>query len=654
MIIERLTLKNFGIFRGEHSIELKPNSPTQPIILIGALNGAGKTTLIEALQLVLYGKRSTYGWRGASAYPQYLMEVRNRYASRTESTAIEVALKLNTGRHLRIRREWMYTKQAPREYISAYVNEQDAPDNDLSGAWDDEVEKLLPARLAELFFFDGEKIERLAEPTKSADVLQTAVSALLGLDLIDHLINDLELTRNRTKQIVMTNDDTEKMGRLESRYRELNIALNDHLQNTGKFVNDLDKKRQALRANEDTLHKQGGDRYKQREKLLIERTTLQARLEAGTRQLRALAASSLPLLLLTKQLSAIAAVHETTDEAIEPSAAEAVVRVLGNLHNWVRAEDFPKKISSNIVNQIGHEIKKIKLRQEEWTKKQLSIDPSKLNALLINDLPALRDSAVSEQNEITRSNERIHALDEAIKQIPEFDQIAGLLQQQGAIRAEIDALENEIAGRRKNEAALERQKQALSSEREALISRVIETGDAARVVDYCVRSIETLRVFRERLIDMRRHQLEKLILESFNRLIRKNDLIKTVAIDPKTMTLRLTDQSGDPMTPQQLSAGERQLIATATLWALAKATGRAVPIVIDTPLGRLDGSHRGALVERYFPDAGQQVILLSTDQEVNANYSTVLNDFVTRRYLLQYDGESRSSRISEGYFAGAA
>jgi DNA sulfur modification protein DndD len=101
-----------------------------------------------------------------------------------------------------------------------------------------------------------------------------------------------------------------------------------------------------------------------------------------------------------------------------------------------------------------------------------------------------------------------------------------------------------------------------------------------------------------------------------------------------------------------LSAGEKQLLAIAFLWGLARVSGRKLPVAIDTPLGRLDSSHRTNLVERYFPGASHQVILLSTDTEIGEVEIEQLRqqDAIAREYLLKYDSSERQTIIEPGYF----
>jgi DNA sulfur modification protein DndD len=140
------------------------------------------------------------------------------------------------------------------------------------------------------------------------------------------------------------------------------------------------------------------------------------------------------------------------------------------------------------------------------------------------------------------------------------------------------------------------------------------------------------------------------VTECFNTLARKTDAIKSISIDPKTFGVTLYDRDGNAVPKAALSAGEKQIYAISMLWALGRTSGRPLPVVIDTPLGRLDSDHRKALVERYLPAASHQVIVLSTDTEVDQVYFAALRPFIAASYRLEYDMEQRNTSVEPGYF----
>jgi DNA sulfur modification protein DndD len=96
--------------------------------------------------------------------------------------------------------------------------------------------------------------------------------------------------------------------------------------------------------------------------------------------------------------------------------------------------------------------------------------------------------------------------------------------------------------------------------------------------------------------------------------------------------------------------GEKQIFAMAMLWGLTRASARPLPAVIDTPMARLDATHRRHLVERYFPHASHQVVILSTDTEVDRHYYQLLQPFIARAYHLDYDEARKATVGREGYF----
>ena len=177
-----------------------------------------------------------------------------------------------------------------------------------------------------------------------------------------------------------------------------------------------------------------------------------------------------------------------------------------------------------------------------------------------------------------------------------------------------------------------------------------EAEHAERIIEHIGRVRSTLLRFKTTLLSRRASQIERLSLESLQQLLRKERLVSNLKIDPETFAVTLQGQGGSELPVERLSAGERQLLATSLLWGLRRASGRVVPLVIDTPLGRLDSSHRMHLTERYFPRASHQTILLSTDQEIVGPYYGALRPSLGAEYTLVADEEARSTAITSGYF----
>ncbi|MGL5251391.1 MAG: DNA sulfur modification protein DndD, partial [Enterovibrio sp.] len=163
-------------------------------------------------------------------------------------------------------------------------------------------------------------------------------------------------------------------------------------------------------------------------------------------------------------------------------------------------------------------------------------------------------------------------------------------------------------------------------------------------------SILLLEKFAQQLTKSRVAQLEKEFVQSYKKLARKKDLQLTASINPMSFDVELMDEHGIKINRKAMSAGEKQIYAISILEALARTSGRKLPIIIDTPLGRLDSHHRDKLVENYFPTASHQVVILSTDTEIDRNYTNLIQDDIARTYEICFDGVMKSSMLKEGYF----
>ena len=123
-------------------------------------------------------------------------------------------------------------------------------------------------------------------------------------------------------------------------------------------------------------------------------------------------------------------------------------------------------------------------------------------------------------------------------------------------------------------------------------------------------------------------------------------------MDPETLDMKYLDEDGNEVLKESLSAGEKQLMVISILWALSICSKKKLPVIIDTPLSRLDSLHRTALITTYFPNAGEQTIILSTDSEINEGYYRLMKKNIGDEYTLNYNEETKSTSIIKGYLIG--
>lgn len=133
-------------------------------------------------------------------------------------------------------------------------------------------------------------------------------------------------------------------------------------------------------------------------------------------------------------------------------------------------------------------------------------------------------------------------------------------------------------------------------------------------------------------------------------LFRKQDEFGKIEFDINTYSVRLYSDQMQEISIQERSAGEMQMISSALIWALTKVSDLSLPMVIDTPLGRLDSYHRSHLINHYYKHLSEQVIILSTDTEITGEYIRLMEKSSYKQYMLDYDEKKKYTVIRDGYF----
>lgn len=656
MILHEVVLHNFGGYRGRHVVPLTPVSPDRPIVLFGGLNGAGKTTFLDALQLALYGRRAAPVVASAAPYEEYLRSCINRDCAEREGAAIELqfsAAIAGQQRDLRVHRSWRRSGKSIRERVE--VSEGGQPDATMSDQWAEFVEELIPLQVSSLFFFDGEKIEALADPLRSAGVIGSAVESLLGLSLLDRLATDLVAVERRQKRESAAEGVRAALSAQESELIALKARREDSAQLAAARQNDVDRAQRALDDAEAAFRRDGGDLYERKLDLERRRQHSVSRLREIDLHLIELAASSMPLRLVSSMVDRLL---QTVDEDEKTYAAQVMSKRLEQRDREILA------LASVDVPAVSLKVIESLMSSDRQRLAELAMRPPVASlsdsgrARLAFVWPLEVDRAMTEAEKFLAERASVVAaiddLDGSLAAVPSGEAIA-----QAQIAREVAAANLISAVARQElatEALLDVDRRLAAAESDIarrydeVSGMLAAEADAQRMVLHAGRVRETLRSYRAALLEKHLSKIEAAVLDSFRQLLRKQNLVSDLRLDPGTFALTLFDRDGQPLPSERLSAGERQLLAVALLWGLARVSGKSLPAVIDTPLGRLDGSHRDLLIERYFPVASHQVILLSTDKEIDPELLRQLEPAIGRRYELMHDEGERTTSVRSGYF----
>lgn len=660
MILDELVLHDFGIYGGRQAITLTPASREQPIILFGGLNGGGKTTLLDALQLAFYGSRADCAGRAGLAYDEYLRRSVHRQAAASEGS-VEVAFRYTIDGEMqswRLTRAWRNADNTREQF---QVMRDGKMDRAASEHWSAQVEDLLPARIAPLFLFDGEKVEGYADLNEAPGLIRTAIQNLLGLDIVERLAADLNALERRHRGDLKTPAEAEAMTSLRADIDRLTGERVRVVNERGRQTVEVDTLAKQVKALDARYEREGGALFEDRSRLEAELAVSERALEALRRSLRETAAGAAPLALVSNLLGMVAA--RASDEEVA-RRSEATAEVMADEHAALIAHpalgQLPKEAKS-VLEAFARDRRET-LNRAAALPRVLNMDAPGLAVLDALTTGEELGAAIRQATELlvqaAQLRETVVHLRGLLASVPAEASVGELISLRDNARDQ-----HRVAAYEANR--LEAEKQRLDREihtlrdRETKLLEVtaraqFEQEDVGRILNHSGRVRDTLGRFREAVIHRHVSRIETLVLDSFQQLVRKPDLVRGLRIDPQTFMLELSGPRGETITAERMSAGERQLLAIAMLWGLGRASGRPLPLVIDTPLGRLDSEHRARLVSNYFPNASHQVMLLSTDEEITREHYEALKPSVGRTYRLRYDEGQARTVVEDGYFPAEA
>jgi DNA sulfur modification protein DndD len=250
---------------------------------------------------------------------------------------------------------------------------------------------------------------------------------------------------------------------------------------------------------------------------------------------------------------------------------------------------------------------------------------------------------------ITAARSKLDRAEQQVGQIPAEEQMGGILRGMQERSKTVASAEARLADltRQLDETASHANhlRVRLNAAQERMSTEFRDRSLEGKALEASVRARAALVLFKEKLLASKAHWLSSMITTEFKSLLRKRNLISQVIVDPSSYRVSIMDGRGKELPMDRLSAGERQLLAISVLSALIKERRGHFPVVVDTPLARLDQQHRSTLVRRFFAEVSHQVVVLSTDQEVEGSAYEALRPYTNAEYSLEFDDATGRTTI---------
>lgn len=518
---------------------------------------------------------------------------------------------------------------------------------------------------SQFFFFDGEKIQEIAADDHSEVRLKSSLEAALGIQHINRLASDIIYIKQEERKgfVEISDEDLDfkqsglkreksKLARKQQERDDLRAELDD-------FKSELEEAKKRFEAAFHTAP-ESREALREQDKKRVQMTNRLAQVES---EIRSLCEKVLPFSIAGRLFDGIRRQIEVeresaSSEAIRENATHLAKRI-------VRVVEEPEpiyteKLSAERMAELERRIFQLLKEGDPNASVDKVLDLSDRDAArVLNRMESLENSDVFMLKpllEEARSlQSQIHQL-EGVAQSSSamtpterelFDELQGIMEgcsnQMGRKTEQLRLMEEDIL-------TLDKSISGIEIEIEKLYEKHNVSKEKADFIEECDAIASVLNQFIVRLRKNKVHTLQEKTFEMYRLLSSRSGLIKDITIDDKTYEVHIIDRNGHEIRKSALSAGEKEVFAISLLWGLAQTSELKLPIIIDTPLSRLDSTHRDNIVNNYFPNAGEQVVILSTDTEIDTDYYRSLKPRLSGAASLEFDQRQELTTFRQGYF----
>jgi len=657
MLFKSVTITNLFSYYQENIFDLSisPESKKNIIVLMGR-NGGGKTSFINSVKLLFLGPaeeiRRTARRSSTLSEKHYICGIDNDWAGilnlKAKKQAIdECGIKIvwdSEDGEVVAERKWQINIQK-NTYESLVTVKAEFRGQKQGEEAEDYLEQCLPKAYVPYFFFDGEEVQSLAE-ANSKELIST-MERLLNIRPLENVQTQLHVLRKNWEKASMDKAIAHQLLELETELKLKTAKQEDLDQKISDTKDKITEEREVLDQIIRDLQFLGTTPNKTSEARLQEKKRLkeEQRADILTNLAESWQRDSFLCVLpdLAERALCVSESISHNNNGIQTEFFESLKQRLPEIFT---SPPFPSprlepSQSTFYQKRILKELDVFSVEDQHDTLFDIDSHRANLLSRVLAVYHPSRKPALQIQEKLNEAQSMRLELFAIEKQLRNTGDLSQKQQEQYAF------LQEQETETKDNLLDLEIQLNTFQSDRQniagkmngllkdiEIIQKALEVAQESRLqYNFAKRLIDILDEVKKRLKIQKRIELEKTYNQHLKRLLDSNTLIAHIDIDEQ-FVITYRDRNGEKIGMSSISAGMKQLSATALLWALKDVSGRVLPIIIDTPMGRIDRQHQDNLLREYYPNVGKQMILLPTDSELDERKHDMLEPYICRQYDL--------------------
>lgn len=666
MLIKKLIFDSYKTYYGHQEIDLYipkdiREQEGKNIILLGGLNGAGKTTILKAILYVLFGKRGL----SDTEYKRLFSNVINNtfFSEGGRECSVSLILETDSGEEWDLRVKWFFDQYKRMTHEERELKVKKSSSSKTKHARIENIEvfnkfidRIIPYHAAPFFIFDGEEIKDIILRQNSNE-MKEAIQKITGMEAYKQLLVDLKALKstleNKLARAVsksaLNNVKLEKE-KLDATIKELEEKRNHYLsekRNLDSLINEAKNQR----------NNKISQNSRSREVFIQKQSRISTELELATKELNNFLKNNMIYILLGGKISKLKKQLKLENEVSHKRILQnASLEPYRNFISQLLSKSITPPLSDEQIKQIKKLGEDVWIREnhvryavpEEFTEIH-DLTNSEYNYLL--NLPIKNKLDLTNLiNKIEKSQQELNLLELEIRNAPEAVNIDKENEKIDVLVKKVGVIDNRLKiVNSKHRTAVDERTNLIN--KATRLSGQDENLEEVQVqLDNVTKTINAMEQYISEVIEMKAIFIKEQFAFMLKKLFRKQDEFGKIEFDIDTYTIRLFNDRMQEISVQERSAGEMQMISSALIWALTKASDLSMPMVIDTPLGRLDSYHRNHLINHYYKELSEQVIILSTDTEITEEYVALMEESSYKQYMLDYNESKKYTIIRDGYF----